>query len=117
MSANSLLFIGAPWCSAAVLARWALAQQRALPWRAIEPAVEQLLVRASDGVVSVGRVAWQGKTTWSADNGWSARHPARPSELIERCGRIGEPNRTLTAQWSRLRRDLIELIDADRIVT
>lgn len=100
---------------AAALVGWAVAHERALPRAAIEPAVDALLARTGDGIVHVGRVAWEGKKTWVADDGWTARHPARPIELIERWGRIGEPNRALTAQWARVRRDLIQLIDAGRV--
>jgi hypothetical protein len=101
---------------AAALVRWAVAHQRTLPRAAIQQAIEHLLDRAGTGVVRIGRVAWQDKTTWIADDGWTARHPARPSELIELCGRLGEPNGALTAQWGRLRRDLIELIDGGRLL-
>lgn len=100
---------------AAALARWAVAHQRTLPYRAIESAVSQLLVDAADGVVRIGRVAWHGKTTWISDDGWTERHPAAASELIELCGRVGAPNAALTAQWKQLRRDLLELIDAGRV--
>jgi len=101
---------------AAVLARWAVAHQRPLPRRAIEPAVEQLLAHSADGVVLIGRVAWRGKTTLVSDDGWRDRHLAQPSELLELCGRVGEPNRALSAQWARLRSDLIELLDAGLLV-
>jgi hypothetical protein len=100
---------------AAALARWAVTHQRTLPYRAIESAVNQLLVEAADGVVRIGRVAWHGKTTWIADDGWTERHPAAASALIELCGRVGAPNAALTAQWKQLRRDLLELIDAGRV--
>lgn len=100
---------------AAALARWAVAHERTLPYRAIESAVNQLLIDAPDGVVRIGRVAWEGKTTWIAGDGWTARHPAVASELIELCGRVGDPSAALTSQWKQLRRDLLALIDAGRV--
>lgn len=100
---------------AAVLARWAVAHQRPLPWRAIEPALEQLLTHAGDGVVVTKRIAWRNKLTWIAEDGWTARHLAAPSELLAACSRIGEPSRALSAQWAQLRRDLLGLLEAGRL--
>lgn len=101
---------------AAVLARWAVSHQRTLPWQAMEPAVGQLLASGADGVIRIGRVGWIGKTTRVADDGWATRHPARPSAIAELCMQVGAPNMALTKQWARLRADLIELIDAGRVV-
>ena len=100
----------------AALARWAVAHQRTLPLEAIESAVGELLGRGADGVIRIGRASWRGKTTWIPDDNWAVRHVARPSAIAELCGRVGAPNTALSRQWARLRADLIELIDAGRIV-
>lgn len=101
---------------AAALARWAVTHDRLLPYRAIELVIPQLLASASDGIARIGRIPRQGKTTWTGDDGWTARHSVATSELLESCGRIGDPSPILTAQWRQLRRDLLELLDAGRIV-
>lgn len=101
---------------AAALTRWAVAHQRALPAAAVTPVIDHLLAIAGDGVVRVGRVAWAGKQTWRADDGWAARHPAPPLALVDSLARPGEPSPALTRQWAAVRADLIALIDAGRLV-
>lgn len=101
---------------AAVLARWAVDHQRTLPLQAIQPAVAQLLARAGDGVVRIGRVGWRDKTTRIPDDNWAARHVARPSTIAALSSQVGEPNAALTRHWAQLRADLVQLIDAGRIV-
>jgi hypothetical protein len=51
----------------------------------------------------------------SPHDGFTARHPAQAGALLELC-EIGEPSRALTAQWARLRADLLRLLDDGRIV-
>ena len=100
---------------ASALVRWAVQHGRPLPLAAISPVVEHLLAEAGDGGVRVGRRAWEGKATWRSDDDWTARHPAQPTALaLAESG--GEVNAALTQQWTRLRRELIALIDANRVV-
>lgn len=101
---------------AAALTRWAVAHQRALPAAAVAPVIDHLLAIAGDGVVRVGRVAWAGKQTWRADDGWTARHPAPSTALLDALARPGEPSPALTRQWATVRADLLTLIDAGRLV-
>lgn len=101
---------------AAALARWAVAHQRALPVAAIAPAVDGLLARAGDGVVRIGRVAWAGKTTWRAEDGWQARHPAATTALLAALPGPGQPSPALTRQWTALRGDLRALAEAGRLI-
>ncbi len=101
---------------AAALARWAVAHERPLPHAAIAPAVEHLLAIAGDGVVRIGRAAWQGKQTWTATDGWQARHLAASTPLLAAVSRVGDVSPALTRQWAALRRDLQTLVAAGRLL-
>ncbi|MGE3768360.1 MAG: hypothetical protein AB7L94_39285, partial [Kofleriaceae bacterium] len=77
----------------------------------ITPVLEHLLAIAGDGVVRIGRVAWDGHPTWTPDDNWTERVPATPSRISLA---IGEASPTLTQHWAEVRRDVIALIDAGR---
>ncbi|MGE0401770.1 MAG: hypothetical protein AB7T06_34025 [Kofleriaceae bacterium] len=96
---------------ARALTRWAVAHGRTLPLAAITPVLEHLLAIAGDGVVRIGRVAWDGHPTWTPDDNWTERVPATPSRISLA---IGEASPTLTQHWAEVRRDVIALIDAGR---
>ena len=96
---------------ARALVRWAVSHGRTLPLAAITPVLEHLLATAGDGVVRIGRVAWEGKNTWSASDNWTARHPAAPAPITFSARDVSP---TLTQHWAELRRDVIALIDVGR---
>ncbi len=96
---------------ARALVRWAVEHGRTLPLAAITPVLEHLLAIAGDGVVRIGRVAWDGRMTWSPDDNWTERQPAAPSPISLA---PGEASATLTQHWTELRRDVIALVDAGR---
>ncbi|MFN0251066.1 MAG: hypothetical protein ACKV2T_29595 [Kofleriaceae bacterium] len=98
---------------ARALVQWATKHGRALPLSAITPVLEHLLATAADGVVRVGRVGWDGCTTWTPVDNWTARQPATPSPIALAPGEVSP---TLTRHWADLRHDVIALHDAGRIV-
>jgi hypothetical protein len=99
---------------ARALTRWAISHGRALPLAAITPVLEHLLATAADGVVHIGRVAWEGgKGTWSPVDNWTERQPASPAPISLP---VGAASPTLTRHWAEVRRDVIALIDAGRAV-
>jgi hypothetical protein len=99
----------------AAVTRYAVLHQRSLPLAAVAPAIEHLLTSAPDGVLRVGRRAWDGMTTWSPADAFSARHPVAIPPLVEHLGTVGVPSPQLANQWTRTRNDLIALLDAGQL--
>lgn len=99
----------------AALLRWAEATGEALPRRAVDEAVRDLLARFPDGVVRVERRAHAGKQTIIPSRP-GRREPASSFPLLEAAGAPGEPSAALTRQWSEARRALLRLADARRLV-
>ncbi len=85
--------------------------------RAIDPVARHLAARAPDGVVRVGRRAFEGAGTWARDpDGTWRRHASEPTfELLETVARPDVASAPLTAEWRHTRRALIALIDAGRV--
>ena len=101
----------------AALVAWAEATGQAVPRAAVEGVVDDLVARFPDGVVRIGRRAYDGRTTLlpTADRAPSERRPAATFALLDAASAIGEPSEPLTRQWAAARRGLIRLIDASRL--
>ena len=96
-----------------VLTRWAVAHGRMLPLASITPVLEHLLAIAGDGVVRVGREPWTtAARTWSPVDNWTERQPATPPPISLAPGEVCP---TLTQHWAEVRRDVIALVDAERV--
>jgi hypothetical protein len=100
---------------ASALLRWATAQSRTIPLRAIAPVAVDLVSRFPDGIVNIGRVAFEGKTTLAFDAGAWRRRPAMVGSLLALASGEGAASPALTRAWSRTRRELLALIDGGQI--
>jgi hypothetical protein len=100
---------------ATALVRWATAQSRPLPLRAIEPVVAQLVAQFPDGIVRIGRVAFEGKTTLAFDGSTWRRRPATVGSLLSLVSGSGTVSPALTRRWNATRRELLALIDGGQI--
>lgn len=100
----------------AALVRWAEAGGRTLPLDAVSGAAAHLAAAFPDGVVRLGRRAYDGVPTMALEGGtWVRGRPASTFPLLEATSAIGRPCPTLTRQWSAARRGLLRLADAGRI--
>jgi len=102
----------------AALVRWAEATAQPLLYAAVAGVVDELIERASDGVIRIGRQAYVGMTTVvpTLERGSAVRQPASTFALLDAVSQIGEPSEALTRQWTAARRGLLQLIDAGRLV-
>jgi hypothetical protein len=97
------------------LVRWAEVTGEALPRRAVEGVVDELVTRFPDGAVRVERHANAGKQTiLPARSG--RRELASSFPLLDAASALGAPSAPLTQQWSEARRGLLRLTDAGRLV-
>lgn len=101
---------------AAALARWAALSGKRLPLRALSGAVEHLVATFPDGIIRIGRRAYEGiGTLRKLDGVWSRVPEASRFSLLEAASAVGEVSPTLTRQWSETRRALLELLDQGQI--
>lgn len=98
------------------LVRWANTRSRVIPLTAIAPTIEHLVAKFPDGIVRVGRMAIEGKTTLVFENGTWKRRAAMVDSLLALVSRPGTISPGLTRAWSSTRRELIALIDGGQIV-
>jgi hypothetical protein len=101
----------------AALTRWSELREQPIPLAAIEPVVEHLLGSFPDGVVRLGRLAVEGLSTRALDaaGAWT-RQPASRFALLDATSAVGSASPALTRQWTEVRRTLLRLHDARRIV-
>ncbi len=92
--------------------RWALASRQPLPWARIQRVVEHLLQRFPQGVVAPERRAYEHHRSRFPDG---TRGPARSFPLLEEVSQPGQPSAPLTAQWNRVREQLVELYQRQQI--
>jgi len=90
--------------------RWALAFREPLAWSSLQWVVESLLERFPAGVVAPERRAYEHHRSRFPDG---SRGPARSFALLEAISQPGLPSAPLTAQWNRVRGQLVELHDSD----
>jgi hypothetical protein len=101
----------------AALTRWSEQREQAIPLAAIEPAVEHLLGSFTDGVVRLGRLAVEGVTTKAlGPTGTWTRQAASRFALFDATSAVGSASPALTRQWTEVRRRLLRLHDAGRIL-
>jgi hypothetical protein len=100
---------------ATALVGWATTQSRPLPLGAVAPVVEHLVAQFPDGIVRIGRVAFEGKTTLAFDGSTWKRRPAMVGSLLSLVSRSGEASPALTRRWNTTRRELLALIDGGQI--
>jgi hypothetical protein len=100
---------------ASALARWATAHARTIPLAAIAPVAEHLVAQFPDGIVRIGRVAFEGKTTLAFDGGAWKRRPAIIGPLLTLASDKGAASPALTRRWSSTRGELLALIDGGQI--
>ncbi|HET7501610.1 MAG TPA: hypothetical protein VFK02_11420 [Kofleriaceae bacterium] len=101
------------------LVRWAEWTGSELPRAAVAPAAEHLAAAFPDGVVRIGRRAFDGKATRAPapDGTWSVRRPASTFPLLEATSVIGAACPYSTREWTAARQGLARLLEAGRIVT
>lgn len=97
------------------LVRWAEIAGESLPRSVVAPVVADLVARHPGGVVHVERHAHADKKTIIPSRP-GPREPASSFPLLEAAGALGEPSAALTRQWSEVRRGLVRLADAGRLV-
>ena len=100
---------------ATALIHWASVHGRSLPVRAIAPVIEELVARFPDGIVRLGRAAFEGKATFAEEDGTWSRRPAFEGSLLTRVSRPGAASPALTRRWAETRRELLALIDAGQL--
>jgi hypothetical protein len=100
------------------LVRWSTIFGAVLPFSAVKTAVAHLVTTAPDGLVRVGRRAFEGHPTWAEDDAgkWVRVPLASQFSLLDALSQIGAPSAALTAEWTRTRRELLALIDAGRVL-
>jgi hypothetical protein len=103
---------------ARALTRWAGQRGRTLPLSAVEPVVAHLLAAYPDGIVRLGRRAFEATNTCAPDgNGvWVRGLVASRFSLLEATSEVGAPSPSLTRQWAELRCSLLGLFEAKRIL-
>lgn len=101
------------------LVRWAERTGSALPRAAVAPAVEHLVAAFPDGVVRLGRRAFEGATTRvrGPDGLWNVRQPASRFPLLEATSGIGAACPFSTREWTAARHGLLRLLESGRVVT
>ena len=99
----------------AALVRWVEVGGGSFPLQAVGKVIEHLVVAFPDGVVRPRRRAYAGQTTLMLRDGVWVREPASTFPLLEVASVVGEPNETLSRQWSVTRRALLGLIDDGRL--
>ena len=94
------------------LVRWCESVERSLPIEAIATAAQRLCTIAPDGIVRVGRRAFEAHGTWARDERgtWVRREHAGSFALLDATSRIGAPNPQLTDEWRYTRHTLLSLI-------
>ena len=101
------------------LVAWATAHGRTIPLAAIAETVDELLARAPDGVLRLGRAPVDEARTIAPDptdaTGAWVRRPADHWPLLDLVSRPGEVSPALTRQWTATRRGLLALIDRGAI--
>jgi hypothetical protein len=99
----------------AALVTWAEATSQELPERAVAGVIDDLVARFPDGIVRVARQAHAAMTTIVLEQRGS-RVPASSFPLLDAAGVPGDASPALTRQWSEVRRGLLRLADAGRLV-
>jgi hypothetical protein len=99
---------------ATALARWATQMRHPVPLRAIAPAARELCAISADGIVRVGRRAFDGSPTWrqEPDRTWARAPRAETFPLLDAVSELGAPSRSLTAEWCATRAAIVALIDS-----
>jgi hypothetical protein len=100
---------------ATAIIHWASVHGRSLPARALAPVIEELVARTPDGIVRLGRAAFEGKATFAQEDGVWSRRPAFEGSLLMRVSRPGAASPALTRRWADTRRELLALIDAGQL--
>jgi hypothetical protein len=86
-------------------------EDRTLPIAAIATAAQRLCAIAPDGIVRVGRRAFEAHGTWArGEHGWTRRQHAGSFALLDATSRIGAPSAQLTDEWRYTRHTLLSLI-------
>jgi hypothetical protein len=97
---------------AAALARWSAAAGKRVPLRAFAGVVEHLVAAFPDGLVRIGRRAYEGiGTLQKGDAGWGRVPEASRFPLLEQVSAVGDVSPPLTRQWAETRRTLLELVE------
>jgi len=102
---------------ASALIHWASAHGRSLPERAIAPVIQGLVAQHPDGIVRLGRAAFEGKATFAQEDGTWSRRPAFEGSLLTRVSRPGTASPALTRRWAETRQELLKLIDAGQLTS
>src|SRR5450432_890718 len=94
------------------LVRWCESVERSLPIEAIATAAQRLCAIAPDGIVRVGRRAFEAHGTWARDErgAWVRREHAGSFALLDATSRIGAASAQLTDEWRYTRHTLLSLI-------
>jgi hypothetical protein len=103
----------------ASLTRFATEHDRVIPRAAIEHVVDDLCARFPDGRVSIGRRGFSIHRTIAPDpanpDGPWVRRDANLRPLLEAVSQVGAASPYLTREWTRVRGQLLALIDRGRV--